>query len=605
MEERIKPDRAVTQDCDLVMRGGVTSGAVYPSALMEIAKCYQLRNVGGASAGAIAAVGAAACEYGRQVGNDPAAFSRLQRAIDEVTKPGFVRDLFQPNEGTRPAFEIGVALADSSTRYSRRVRRALKTLVRRRRRDVAKGAAAVLVWAIALSAAALALVDRVPDAVGFASLAALALAALGGIVLVAAGLILVRILLDLNRALVGSGRFGLCSGMTETGYPDESAVTDWLHSTIQRCAGLPLDRPLTFRMLEEDDAKNSVKLSLVTTDLSASRPVTLPLPEAKDRDGPPYFFEEGEFTRLFPWPVVKQMKEKASCPRTFTEEPGKTFYELPDRDLPILVAARLSLSFPVLMETVPLWRQDGWKGELVRHTMSDGGISSNFPIHFFDAFLPSRPTFGLDLQPRRAPNLKPVEMSDDLRRPLFTGVQDLPTFATQILNAARNWRDNMQAELPGFRDRICLIRLSSEEGGLNLEMPPDVVDRLVRRGARAGRRVVSTSSEEWWDKHRLTRYRVLMQMLQRGLGPDGAGRDCVYYAKKGTSCGRVPFCEKITAYANKTSTLPGVDPTWCSNAMAVSNAFIDKGMTLGKKGTIDFDVDAPTPTPTMRIVPAV
>jgi predicted acylesterase/phospholipase RssA len=603
MEERTKAGRPVTQDCDLVMRGGVTSGAVYPSALMEIAEHYQLRNVGGASAGAIAAVGAAACEYSRQVGNDPAAFSRLQQVIKQVKKPGFVRDLFQPNEDTRLAFEIGVPFADSSATYPRRIRRALKTVVRRRRRDVAKGAAAVLVWAIVLSVAALALVDRVPDAVGLTSLFVLALAALVGIVLVAAALILVRILLDLNRALAGTRRFGLCSGMTETGYPDESAVTDWLHSTIQRCAGLPLDQPLTFRMLEEDDAKNSVTLRLVTTDLSASRPVTLPLPEAKDRDGPPYFFEEGEFTRLFPRPVVERMK--GSRPQTFTEEPGKAFYELPDRELPILVAARLSLSFPVLMETVPLWRQDGWKGELVRHTMSDGGISSNFPIHFFDALLPGRPTFGLDLQPRRAPNLKPVEMSDDLRRPLFTGVQDLPTFATQILNAARNWRDNMQAELPGFRDRICLIRLSSEEGGLNLEMPPHVVDRLVKRGARAGRRVVSTSSEEWWDKHRLTRYRMLMQMLQRGLGPDGAGRDCVYYAKEGTNCGRVPFCEQITAYANKTSTLPGVDPTWCSDAMAVSNAFIDKAMTLGKKGTIDFDADAPTPTPTMRIVPTV
>ena len=30
--------------------------------------------------------------------------------------------------------------------------------------------------------------------------------------------------------------------------------------------------------------------------------------------------------------------------------------------------------------------------------LSDGGLTSNFPIHFFDALLPERPTFGVSLQ---------------------------------------------------------------------------------------------------------------------------------------------------------------------------------------------------------------
>ena len=60
----------------------------------------------------------------------------------------------------------------------------------------------------------------------------------------------------------------------------------------------------------------------------------------------------------------------------------------------------MSLSFPVLISTVPLWQiQYGKAGRhrLRRVVFSDGGISSNFPVHFFDAPLPTRPTFALNL----------------------------------------------------------------------------------------------------------------------------------------------------------------------------------------------------------------
>jgi hypothetical protein len=82
---------------------------------------------------------------------------------------------------------------------------------------------------------------------------------------------------------------------------------------------------------------------------------------------------------------------------------------------------------------------------------------------------------------------KAVEMSDQPRKPGFSKTDGVGTFFTQILNAARNWRDNMQAELPGYRDRVCQIRLTETEGGLNLNMSADVVKRLVERG-ESGRR---------------------------------------------------------------------------------------------------------------------
>jgi hypothetical protein len=40
-----KPDL----ECDIVMKGGITSGVIYPLAVCELAQTYRLRSVGGAS----------------------------------------------------------------------------------------------------------------------------------------------------------------------------------------------------------------------------------------------------------------------------------------------------------------------------------------------------------------------------------------------------------------------------------------------------------------------------------------------------------------------------------------------------------------------------
>jgi len=47
-------------ECDVVLEGGITSGVVYPHALCELARTYRFVDVGGTSAGAIAAACAAA-----------------------------------------------------------------------------------------------------------------------------------------------------------------------------------------------------------------------------------------------------------------------------------------------------------------------------------------------------------------------------------------------------------------------------------------------------------------------------------------------------------------------------------------------------------------
>jgi hypothetical protein len=61
--DRIK--EYVQRSLDLTMEGGTTSGVVCPLAICELATDFRFRNVGGASAGAIAAGLAAAAELGR------------------------------------------------------------------------------------------------------------------------------------------------------------------------------------------------------------------------------------------------------------------------------------------------------------------------------------------------------------------------------------------------------------------------------------------------------------------------------------------------------------------------------------------------------------
>src|SRR3954469_7410542 len=68
-------------EVDVVMRGGITSGIIYPGAVSAIAKRYRLRSLGGTSAGAIAAAVSAAAEFGRWSGRNTTAFEDVVKPI--------------------------------------------------------------------------------------------------------------------------------------------------------------------------------------------------------------------------------------------------------------------------------------------------------------------------------------------------------------------------------------------------------------------------------------------------------------------------------------------------------------------------------------------
>jgi hypothetical protein len=93
------------RDCDIVMKGGITSGVVYPHAICELAQTYRLRSVGGTSVGAVAAAGAAAAEFGRAEGG----FQKLAELPRWLGDGSNLSDLFQPQPGTRRVFRLLLA----------------------------------------------------------------------------------------------------------------------------------------------------------------------------------------------------------------------------------------------------------------------------------------------------------------------------------------------------------------------------------------------------------------------------------------------------------------------------------------------------------------
>ncbi|HYE99877.1 MAG TPA: patatin-like phospholipase family protein, partial [Planctomycetota bacterium] len=363
-----------SRNCDVVMKGGITSGLVYPAAVCRLAAEYRFRSIGGTSAGAIAAAATAAAEYGRRTGKGTS-FKELETLPSLLAGPRLFK-LFQPQPQTENLFQTLTA----GLRGARGVLPFLGAAVRQYLPFALLGAAPILFFvAPAFSLATLFFVGFF--AAVFSWIPWLLLAAVGAAVGVA-----LAVLQDLRKK-VPANFFGLCTGMGS-----DEALTPWLHDLLQRLSGKPKEEPLTFGDLWGDDpSKREVDLQMMTTSLTFGRPSRLPFPPEEERL---YFFKREEMEKLFPKPVVDWMCAKArpeSCQAGFSPLP-------PMRDLPVIVAMRMSLSFPLLIGAVPLHAVDADSGATVPEPVwfSDGGIASNFPVHFFDSPLPGWPTFAIN-----------------------------------------------------------------------------------------------------------------------------------------------------------------------------------------------------------------
>ena len=305
----------------------------------------------------------------------------------------------------------------------------------------------------------------------------------------------------------------------------------------------------------------------MTTCITHGRPYRLPFRDDDDiKENGLFYFRPADFRRLFPERVVKWMEDNPRSPSGNRPEDvqrrerlaARGFRPLPEpRNTPVIVAVRMSLSFPILLSAVPLYafdRDRDPQGENPeRCWFSDGGVCSNFPIHFFDAPLPRWPTLSINLipKPRDTPlaellvpgmaesnrdrlqerwNRFEVEEwavpgSDKLQAREKSGLGKLGGFLNAVLTTMQNWSDNTQSRLPGYRDRIADVGLTPDEGGLNLTMPQERIDELTKRGAAVAAQFINRFAtplgaavpEMNWANHRWLRMRSLLASLEQML----------------------------------------------------------------------------------------
>jgi Patatin-like phospholipase len=537
--------------CDVVMKGGITSGVTYPWAICEMAREYRFRNVGGTSAGAIAAAAAAAAEVGRDSASG--GFARLADLPDRISKQSpagknsVLFSLFQPSAGTARYFSIMEAALSGKGQRIRQILGIASAAAK------AAGIAALLGAIPGLLLLALFVVLTIThselrsDAVVVSTtvmgvIAGLVLAVIGAAIAVG-----IRLVLRGLKDLFGNN-FGICKGFVSDGPIEPSGededterrngrvvpkpLTTWLADEFDVLAGRPVDgAPLTLADLK----KSGVNLKMFTTNLTEGSPYTLPF---RTRD---FYFDAETFREYFPERVVADMlrgSERAA--EQLTDENKDKHAEIlrlrpglqlmPDaEDMPVVVMTRMSLSFPLLLSAVPLWRAYEEQGETTVRAcwFSDGGITSNFPIHFFDSPLPRWPTFGINLGPvgpeglqaDEKKNIAAANTNDEGASRRWTGLDGFVQFVRAILDTMQNWMDNSQTEVPGYRDRIVVIKHSTEEGGMNLNMSADLIDRFARRGQLAGQLLVDrfahpSSKEFAWGNHRWVRFRSGMRLIE-------------------------------------------------------------------------------------------
>ena len=107
------------------MKGGITSGIVYPLAIARLSGQYTLRNIGGTSAGAIAAAAAAAAEYGRRT-DSGSSFDGLAQLPDDLRTR--LVTLFQPKWTMKPFLKVMLAAGRPKPGPLRTLRRLVRVV---------------------------------------------------------------------------------------------------------------------------------------------------------------------------------------------------------------------------------------------------------------------------------------------------------------------------------------------------------------------------------------------------------------------------------------------------------------------------------------------
>ncbi len=615
----IKIEGVKKKECDIIMKGGITSGVVYPSTVVELAKTYRFRSIGGTSAGAIAASVTAAAEYGRREGTGGfAALEALPTWLGEKALNGQrnLFNLFVPDGETRPLFDVLTApmWRKGLARWSM-----LLTAIERAPWLTAAGVFPGVLLMV------LALVDGTSFFTLLSFISGLSLSATGGLAA------LLYHFYRLADKTLPETFLGLTTGHGSSNAVEAPALTDWLADLIDRCAGIEKrEKPLTFGDLWGDDhEERDIDLQMMTTNVTLGRPYRLPLETKR------FFFDRDEFKHLFPDKVYNWL---VACGEAqLDEHKDQQYLHLPEpKDLPVVVAARMSLSFPILIGAIPLYAIDYTRVKkedriMRRCWFTDGGITSNFPVHFFDRPLPRRPTFTINLRPHHpdhGPDSDSFTQTQGVWMPNKNqdgilevwnrfdekeGLGKVGGFLKAVVDTGFSWRDALQLGVPGYRDRVVHISLSADEGGLNLNMPYEIIETLRERGAHAGALLTERFSDSppadielTWDNHRWVRYRSTMAALEQLL-------QNFYEGYTHTEKGQRSYEELLTrdpdepplSYRWKTRSKKG-QPIKAQQAYAeeITRLLLELADEL-EQSEQNLQARSPRPRPTLRIVPDV
>ena len=312
------------QCCDLLMKGGITSGVVYPKAAAGLAKVYTFKNIGGTSAGAIAAAVTAAAEYARQGGSSKS-FDMLAGVPEWLGTGGRLFNMFAPDSSTKALFALLTAPMRASSTIGK-VFAVLGTVLRHFFLSVLTG--------VLISAGIAYMAERTMGGTGRPL--GDALAVLVGVIAFATVLFLQIKRQALRR--LPENFYGLSKAFDPNGTSAEGPLVNWLSEFLDHLGGKdPSGPPLTFG----DLLSRGVNLEVMTTALNHGRPYRLPF---RDPDRV-FYFSPTEFRTLFPERVVKQMMEHA--PKREGIPPigpgGGQMVAFPDAaNLPVVVATRMS-----------------------------------------------------------------------------------------------------------------------------------------------------------------------------------------------------------------------------------------------------------------------